>query len=67
MRALSREDRIKYEVARELGLLPKLQRVGWAGLSAAESGRVGGLVGAKLRQRRKDEACTPPLPTSMTL
>lgn len=68
MRMLSEEERCKYEVARELGLLPKLREVGWAGLSAAESGRVGGLTGARLRQRRKEESdpCTPPLPPSTT-
>ena len=53
MRMLSQEERLKYEVARELGLLPKLRQVGWAGLSTAESGRIGGLVGAKLRQMQK--------------
>ena len=52
MRMLSYEDRLKYEVARELGLLPKLKQVGWAGLSAAESGRIGGLLGAKKRRKR---------------
>ncbi len=66
MRALTPEERLKYEIAQELGLLPKLRRVGWAGLSTAESGRIGGLVGAKLRQRRKEEACIPLLPTSTT-
>ena len=64
MRTLSEEERCKYEVARELGLMDKLKQVGWAGLSTAESGRIGGLVGARLRQRRKEEACTPLLPTS---
>ena len=66
MRMLSREERWKYEAARELGLMEKLERVGWAGLSAAESGRIGGLVGARRRQQRKDEACTQPLPASTT-
>ena len=66
MRTLKREERCKYEVAQELGLLPKLLRVGWAGLSTAESGRIGGLVGARRRQQRKDEACTQPLPASTT-
>ncbi len=66
MQRLSQEERMKYEVARELGLLPKLKSVGWAGLSTAESGRVGGLVGARLRQNRKDQACTAPSPKSMT-
>ncbi len=65
MRALTPEERMKYEVAQELGLLPKLLRVGWAGLSTAESGRIGGLVGAR-RRKRKEEACTPPLPASTT-
>ncbi len=55
MRVLSREERLKYEVAQELGLLPRLMEVGWAGLTGAESGRIGGIVGARLRQRKKDE------------
>ena len=54
MASLSQEERWKYEVARELGLLDKLQQVGWAGLSTAESGRIGGLVGARMRKRGKD-------------
>lgn len=66
MRTLSQADRCKYEVARELGLLEKLSQVGWAGLSTAESGRIGGLVGARMKQKRKEEACTPPLPASTT-
>ena len=48
---LSPEERMKYEIAQELGLLTKLQKVGWAGLSTAESGRIGGLVSARLRQK----------------
>ena len=66
MRTLTKEERLKYEVAQELGLLPKLRRVGWAGLSTADSGKIGGLVGAKLRQRRKEEACIPPSLPSTT-
>lgn len=54
MASLSQEERWKYEVARELGLLNKLQQVGWAGLSTAESGRIGGLVGARMRKSRKE-------------
>lgn len=53
MRMLSREERLKYEVAEELGLLPRLREVGWAGLSTAESGKIGGIVGARLRQIKK--------------
>ncbi len=53
MRMLSQEERMKYEVAQELGLLPKLLRVGWAGLSTAESGRIGGIVSGRLRKAGK--------------
>jgi len=41
---------LKYEVARELGLMPKVLQVGWPGLTTAESGRVGGIVGRRLRE-----------------
>ena len=53
---LSREDRLKYEIAQELGLLEKLKEVGWAGLSAAESGRIGGLIGARKRDASSQNA-----------
>ena len=55
MRILSEKERLKYEAAGELGLTDKLKSVGWAGLSTAETGRIGGLVGAKLRKRKKDD------------
>lgn len=48
--ALSREERMKYEIARELGLLDRVREVGWAGLTAKETGRIGGLIGQKKRQ-----------------
>ena len=56
---LSEEERMKYEIAEELGLLPKLKQVGWAGLSTAESGRIGGLVGARLRKRGDPSPARP--------
>ena len=54
MRMLSETEKLKYQVARELGLIDKLLEVGWAGLSTAESGRIGGLVGARKRRDRED-------------
>ena len=48
--ALSREERMKYEIAQELGLLDRVREVGWAGLSAKETGRIGGLI---TQQKRK--------------
>nr|WP_122013157.1 small, acid-soluble spore protein, alpha/beta type [Maliibacterium massiliense] len=44
----SQADILKYEVAAELGLLEKVLARGWAGLSTAESGRIGGIVGKRL-------------------
>lgn len=44
------EDKLKYEIADELGLTDKIEEVGWAGLTAKESGRIGGLV----RVRKKE-------------
>ena len=53
MKPLSPDERLKYEVARELGLMDKLKDVGWAGLSTAESGRIGGLCGARKKKRKE--------------
>ena len=55
MRMLSNKERMKYEAAKEAGLIEKLRQVGWAGLSTAESGRIGGMVGAKVRKMTKEE------------
>ncbi|MBQ6950886.1 MAG: small, acid-soluble spore protein, alpha/beta type [Clostridia bacterium] len=54
MKPLTEEEKLKYQVARELGLLDKLMQVGWAGLSTAESGKIGGMVGARKQKKRKD-------------
>ncbi len=45
-------DKFKIEVAKELGLWPKVKEVGWAGLSAAETGQIGGYMTRKLREKR---------------
>ena len=54
MKPLTEEEKLKYQVARELGLLDKLMQVGWAGLSTAESGKIGGMVGARKQKKRKE-------------
>ena len=46
---LSGEERLKYEVARELGLMDKLLDVGWPGLTAGETGRIGSIMARKRR------------------
>ncbi len=52
-------ERMKYEVAEELGLLPRVLEVGWGGLTAGETGRIGGLVRAK-RKAQATQAAAPP-------
>ncbi len=48
---MDEDKRMKYRAAERLGLMEKLTRVGWAGLSAQETGRIGGLVGAMKRRK----------------
>ncbi|HLO04333.1 MAG TPA: small, acid-soluble spore protein, alpha/beta type [Symbiobacteriaceae bacterium] len=45
-------DLLKLEMAADLGLVEKIKQEGWAELTAAESGRLGGLLQARLRQLR---------------
>ena len=49
----TREEKLKYEIAAQIGLLPRVLEVGWAGLTPAESGRVGGLVARRLKEERR--------------
>lgn len=37
-------ERIKYEIATELGLDDKVKKYGWSGLTAEETGRIGGIM-----------------------
>lgn len=48
---LSPDDKLKYEIAEELGLLEKVKTEGWKALTAKETGRIGGLM-----TRRKKES-----------
>lgn len=50
---LTREEKMKYEIAEELGLLDRVLENGWKSLSAKETGRVGGLM---TKRRREKEA-----------
>lgn len=44
---LKPEERMKYEIAQELGLYDKVLESGWKSLSAKETGRIGGLITKK--------------------
>lgn len=43
-------DLLKLEIAAELGLAEKIAVCGWAELTAAESGRLGGILNRRLRE-----------------
>ncbi len=38
------DEKLKYEVANELGLVDKIKKNGWKSLTAKETGRIGGLM-----------------------
>lgn len=46
---------MKYEIAEELELIDKIKRLGWGGLTAKETGRVGGIMTAKKRRKNKEK------------
>jgi len=47
-------EKIKYEIAEELGLSDKVTSLGWGGLTAEETGRIGGMM-----TKRKKELHIP--------
>jgi len=47
-------EKIKYEIAEELGLTDKVRKEGWGGLSSGETGRIGGIMA----RRKKDNKNT---------
>ena len=49
------EYRLKYEIAEELGLMDKIEEVGWGGLTAKESGKIGGLVRIRKKEIEKSK------------
>ena len=51
---IKKSEVLKLQVARELGLMEKVQREGWKSLSAKETGRIGGIVS----RRQKKEGTT---------
>jgi hypothetical protein len=46
-------EKIKYEIAEELGLTDKVKKEGWGGLSAEETGRIGGIMAKRKKDKPK--------------
>lgn len=43
-------EKLKYEIADELGLKEKVDMYGWGGLTAEETGRIGGIMTKRKRE-----------------
>lgn len=50
---LTQEEKLKYEIAEELGLLDRVMEEGWRSLSSKETGRIGGLMTKKKKALEK--------------
>lgn len=53
--SMSPDEKLKYEIATELGLLDKVRESGWKSLSAKETGRIGGIMTKRKKQMRLEE------------
>lgn len=53
LKNLDPEEKMKYEIAEELGLLDRVMENGWKSLSSKETGRIGGMIAGKKREVRK--------------
>lgn len=52
---LTPEEKLKLEIAEEIGVYDKVIKDGWRSLSAKESGRIGGMMTRKKRELAKAE------------
>lgn len=48
-------ERMKYEIAQELGILDKVLENGWRSLSAKETGKIGGMMTSRKKSGMKAE------------
>ena len=49
---LTEEEKLKYEIAEELGLLDQVMKEGWKSLSSKQTGKIGGPVTKRRREMR---------------
>ncbi len=57
LKHLEEEEKLKYEIAEELGLLDRVLESGWKSLSSKETGRIGGLITKRRREEKQKEGC----------
>jgi len=51
-KVLTEYDQLKMEIAKELGLWEQIEKEGWESLSNAACGRLGGIMGKRMREKR---------------
>lgn len=51
---LTPDEKLKYEIAEELGLLDKVEKEGWKSLTSRESGKIGGIIGKRKKETKKN-------------
>lgn len=47
-------ERMKYEIAEEMGLLDKVLEDGWRSLSSKETGKIGGMMTSRKRKSQQE-------------
>lgn len=53
-KSLEPEEKLKYEIAEELGLLDRVMENGWKSLSSKETGRIGGMITRRRKAKELD-------------
>lgn len=51
---LNEKEKMKYEIARELGVLDQVLENGWKSLSAKDTGRIGGMMTGKKKRKNTE-------------
>lgn len=52
VKQLPLKEQMKYEIAEEIGVVDKVFQSGWRSLSAKESGRIGGILASRSKNRQ---------------
>lgn len=55
---LPENEKMKYEIAEELGLYDKVLSGGWKSLTSREAGRIGGMMTRRRKQMQKEQEKT---------
>lgn len=53
LKNLTPDEKMKFEIAAELGLFERVMADGWGGLTARETGRIGGLMTSRKKSGKK--------------